>query len=83
MVIRDDTRPHWRTMDMGRVLGINIAAALRGQRLPRQDYQDMVDVCATCTWAEGCRVWVTTQARPVRQAPEICGNRAAFAALKP
>ncbi|MDJ0825238.1 MAG: DUF6455 family protein [Rhodobacter sp.] len=81
MVTRDTSRPHWRTLEMARALGINIAAALFDRRITRQDYGDLVETCARCTWAEACAVWVRT-GEADGSAPEICANRTAFARLR-
>ena len=82
MVVKHSMRPHWRTVDMARALGINIAAALFDRRIDQQAYGDMVDTCARCTWAEACALWVRTEGDGADTAPDICGNRKAFAALK-
>ena len=74
---------NWRALEMGRAMGVDIAAALYDRRLSRQDYGDMVETCARCTWAEGCAVWAGSLGDPVDTAPEICGNRAAFDRLFP
>ena len=74
-------RHYWLVQGMARATGLDLAEAVRDERMTLHDWADIVHNCRSCTSADGCGRWLVGDPC-VASPPKTCRNRAALAALK-
>ena len=78
----DAARNYWLTQGMARTLGVNLAGAIAGGWLTREDLGIMVVRCRMCGRAEQCTRWLAQNGAGASELPDYCANKSELEALR-
>jgi hypothetical protein len=79
----DEKRHYWLALGMAQVSGTDLQRALDEGRITHGDWADMVGRCRACSWAAGCRCWMSAQDPEVpADVPRACPNAGVFDAVR-
>jgi hypothetical protein len=71
---------YWRVIDMANAVGADPAAAMDQGVLSGSEWANMVTLCRSCDWVDGCKKFLASEDRPV-PVPSQCLNAQTFRRL--
>lgn len=72
----------WLTQGMARTIGVNLNDALKGGRLGRGVFAEMVAQCCHCDRTERCMPWLGRQGAGAEAIPDWCPLKSCLEPLK-